>query len=158
MKDIAESLFTSSSQKQNFFLMLVFLLLDFPVGSVVKNISANRGATEVGSIPGLGRSPGGGNGNPLQYSCLERILTGYIHGVKKSQTLSTDIHTHISPSRRLFTFLLSFLMQYYLSKQRILSELSLIRMYVNKDLRLLWLKFMCFNWYWYVYFSQYLSL
>ena len=74
MKDIAESLFTSSSQKQNFFLMLVFLLLDFPVGSVVKNISANRGAAEVGSIPGLGRSPGGGNGNPLQYSCPENPM------------------------------------------------------------------------------------
>ena len=74
MKDIAESLFTSSSQKQNFFLMLVFVLLDFPVGSVVKNISASRGAAEVGSIHGLGRSPGGGNGNPLQYSCLENPM------------------------------------------------------------------------------------
>ena len=37
-------------------------------GSVVKNPPANAG--DVGSIPGSGRSPGGGNGNPLQYSCL----------------------------------------------------------------------------------------
>ena len=36
---------------------------------VVKNLPANAGDT--GSIPGLGRSPGGGHGNPLQYSCLE---------------------------------------------------------------------------------------
>ena len=36
---------------------------------MVKNPSANAG--DSGSIPGLGRSPGGGNGNPLQYSCLE---------------------------------------------------------------------------------------
>ena len=40
----------------------------FPSGSVVKNPPANAG--NVSSIPGLGRSPGGGNGNQLQYSCL----------------------------------------------------------------------------------------
>ena len=44
----------------------------FPGGSVVKNLPANSGdARDVDSIPGLGRSPGVGNGNPLQYSCLE---------------------------------------------------------------------------------------
>ena len=44
----------------------------FPGGTVVKNLPANSGdAGNLGSIPGLGRSPGGGNGNPLQYSCLE---------------------------------------------------------------------------------------
>ena len=43
----------------------------FPAGSVVKNPSANaRDAGEVGLIPGLARSPGGGNGNSLQYFCL----------------------------------------------------------------------------------------
>ena len=41
-------------------------------GSVVKNLPANAG--EVGSILGSGRSPGGGNGNPLQYSCLENSM------------------------------------------------------------------------------------
>ena len=40
----------------------------FPGGSVVKNLPVNAGDT--GSIPGSGRSPGEGNGNPLQYSCL----------------------------------------------------------------------------------------
>ena len=39
------------------------------VALVIKNLSANAG--DVGSIPGSGRSPGGGYGNPLQYSCLE---------------------------------------------------------------------------------------
>ena len=43
-------------------------VLGFPGGSVVKNPPANAGDT--GSIPGLGRSPGEGNGNPLQYSSL----------------------------------------------------------------------------------------
>ena len=43
-------------------------LTGFPGGSVVKNLPANSG--DVGSVPGLERSPGEGNGNMLQYSCL----------------------------------------------------------------------------------------
>ena len=46
-----------------------FAIANFPHGSVVKNPFANAGDT--GSIPGLERSPGEGNGNPFQYSCLE---------------------------------------------------------------------------------------
>ena len=42
--------------------------MDLPGDSVVKNPPAN--ARDMGLIPGLGRSPGGGHGNPLQYSCL----------------------------------------------------------------------------------------
>ena len=53
---------------------------------------------ETGSIPGLGRSPGG-NGNPLQYSCLENPMDrgawwATVHGVTKSQTQLSDINTH----------------------------------------------------------------
>ena len=45
------------------------------VGLVVKNLSANAGAIrDAGLIPGLGRSPGEGHGNPLQYSCLENPM------------------------------------------------------------------------------------
>ena len=47
-------------------------LLGFPGGSLVKNPSATAGDTD--SIPGSGRSPGEGNGNPLQYSCLEHPM------------------------------------------------------------------------------------
>ena len=44
----------------------------FQMALVIKNLPANaRDVRDVGSIPGLGRSPGGGHGNPLQYSCLE---------------------------------------------------------------------------------------
>ena len=56
---------------------------NFPGGSVVKNLPASAGdAEDVGWIPGLGRSPGEGCGNPLQYSCLEDFhrqwsLAGY---------------------------------------------------------------------------------
>ena len=38
---------------------------------VIKNLPANAGRRDVGSVPGLGRSPGGRHGKPLQYSCLE---------------------------------------------------------------------------------------
>ena len=44
----------------------------FPGGSAVKNLPANAG--DMGSIPGSGRSPGEGNGNLLQYSCLENPM------------------------------------------------------------------------------------
>ena len=44
----------------------------FSGDSVVKNLLANAGDT--GSVPGLGRSPGEGNGNPLQYSCLKNLM------------------------------------------------------------------------------------
>ena len=46
--------------------------MGFPGGSVVKNLPANTG--DEGSIPGSGRFPGEGNGNPLQYSCLKNPL------------------------------------------------------------------------------------
>ena len=49
--------------------------MGFPGGSVVKNPSANAGDTrDAGSVSGSGRSPGGGYGNPLQYSCLENPM------------------------------------------------------------------------------------
>ena len=47
-------------------------LWGFPGGSVVENPSANAG--DVSLIPGLGRSPGGGNGNSLQYLCLDNPI------------------------------------------------------------------------------------
>ena len=47
----------------------------FPGGTVVKKLLANAGGTrDMGSIPGLGRSPRQGNGNQLQYSCFERSM------------------------------------------------------------------------------------
>ena len=64
----------------------------FTGGSVVKNPPANAEAiTDVGSIPGLGRSPGGGNGNPLQYSSLENLMNRgawwtRVHGFAKNRT------------------------------------------------------------------------
>ena len=63
--------------------------------------SVSTGDTEdAGSIPGLARCPGGENGNPLQYSCLENPIDrgawqARVHGIAKSQTgLSVRVHTH----------------------------------------------------------------
>ena len=63
----------------------------FPGGSVYKESSCNVGAENLGLIPGLVRSTGEGNGNPLQYSCLgnpheQRSIAATVHGVTKSQT------------------------------------------------------------------------
>ena len=61
----------------------------FPDGSEVKASAHNAG--DLGSIPGSGRFPGEGNGNPLQYSCLENPMDrgawrATVHGVAKSRT------------------------------------------------------------------------
>ena len=55
----------------------------FPGGSARKESTRNEG--DLGLIPGLGRSPGEGNGNPLQYSCLENSMDCMVRGVAKSQ-------------------------------------------------------------------------
>ena len=72
-----------------------------PAALVVKSLSASAGdIRDAGLIPGSGRSPGGGNGNPLQYSCLENLMDrgawqATVHGVTKSQTQLNDLgHTH----------------------------------------------------------------
>ena len=58
---------------------------------VVKNPPANaRDIRDTILIPGSGRSPGGGHGNPLQYSCLENPMDRRVHGVAKSQTRLSD--------------------------------------------------------------------
>ena len=79
-----------------------------------KESTCNAGVTgDAGLIPGLGRSPGGGHGSPLQYSCLGNPMDrgawdAIVHGVTKSQTQLNDLlhrhetyraHTHVTSSR-----------------------------------------------------------
>ena len=69
------------------------LIRGFPGGSEVKASACNAG--DLGSIPGSGRSPGEGNGNPLQYSCLENPMDrgawwATVHRVAKSRTRLSD--------------------------------------------------------------------
>ena len=69
---------------------------------MVKNLPANaEGTRDMGLIPGSGRSPGGGNGNPLEYSCLENPMDrgtwqATVHKVTESD-MTERIHTHIAP-------------------------------------------------------------
>ena len=69
------------------------MFLCFPGGSAGKESACNEG--DLGSIPGLGRSPGEGNGYPLQYSGLENSMDYIIvHGVTKSPTRLGEFHFH----------------------------------------------------------------
>ena len=70
--------------------------VDLSGGPVVKNPPASTGDTgDIGSVSGLGRSPGVGNGNPFQYSCLENSMDkgtwwATVHEAAKSQTQLSD--------------------------------------------------------------------
>ena len=67
---------------------------------MIKNPPANaRDVRDVGLVPGSGRSPGGGHGNPLQYSCLKNPIAregwgARVHRVTKNQTLLKPLSTH----------------------------------------------------------------
>ena len=61
-------------------------------GSAGKELACNVG--DLGSIPGLGRCPGEGKGNPLQYSGLENSMDCIVHRVTKSQIQLNDFHFH----------------------------------------------------------------
>ena len=78
------------------FFGFIHILGVFPDDKVIKNLPANaEDARDAGSIPGLGSSPGAGNGNLLQYSCLENPTDrgawwATVHGVTKSWTRPSD--------------------------------------------------------------------
>ena len=84
---------------EKFIRVIYSFLKGFLGGAVVKNQPASAGnARDVSLILGSGGSPGVGNGNPLQYSCLENSMDRgawwiTIHGVTKSRTRLTHIHT-----------------------------------------------------------------
>ena len=66
------------------------VFLGFPCGSAGNESACNVG--DLGSTPGLGRSPGEGKGHPLQYSDLENSVDFIVHGVAKSQTGLSNLH------------------------------------------------------------------
>ena len=67
-----------------------FAKVGFPCGSAGKESACNVG--DLGSIPGLGRSPGEGKGYPLQYSGLENPMDCIVHGIAKSHTQLSGFH------------------------------------------------------------------
>ena len=77
--------------------MYTFLIWGFPGDSDGKESACN--AEDPGLIPGLGTSPGGGHGNPLQYSCLKNSMDrgpwwATVHGVAKSNMTEQRTYTH----------------------------------------------------------------
>ena len=76
---------------------------------MAKNLPTSVGNTgDVGSIPGLGRSLGEGNGNPLQYSCLENFMDGEPGGIQSmdmTEHAHTQLHTIQSVKRLSFLYL-----------------------------------------------------
>ena len=105
-----------SFTKYFFFLAPCRYVLGFPGGSVVKNLLANAG--DIGdavSIPGLGRSPGGGNGNSLQYSCLgsprdRGTWWDTVHGLAKVSDVSEHrcMHFALNTSLNIICYIISF--------------------------------------------------
>ena len=97
------------------------VLLGFPSGTVVKNLPANAGDTrDAGSILGLRRSPGEGNGNLLQYSCHENTLgrgawQGTVYGLQGVGHKSVTKHTHILFFVAFFSSLLLFSIMLFIS-------------------------------------------
>ena len=74
---------------------------------MVKNLPADeRAGGDEGLIPGLGKSPGGGNGNPLQYSCMENFMDrgswwATVHGGHKESDMTELTHTHSSNNQKM---------------------------------------------------------
>ena len=88
------------SHVEHLFMHILAICMGFPAGSDGKESSCNVG--DLGLIPGSGRSPGGENGNPLQYSCLEnphgqRSPAGYSPwGCKESDVTAQHSTAHMS--------------------------------------------------------------
>ena len=98
---------------------VVFSFLGFPSGSVVNPPVSVGGTREAGSIPGSERPPGGGNGSPLQYSCLENPTDrgawwATVHGSRRGMTGWAYPHTPYTYPLFLL-FIVSFTMQNLLS-------------------------------------------
>ena len=72
----------------------LLLHLGFPWASLVVQLVKNLPAMDLGSIPGLGRSPEEGKGYPLQYPGLENSVECIVHGVTKSQRRISNFHFH----------------------------------------------------------------
>jgi len=101
----------SSQLPQREILLSHFTVGGFPGGATVKSLPANAGDTrDVRSIPGSGRMPGVGNGNPLQYSCLENSMDrgawrAVAHGVAVGHNWVADyVCRHFTVELRKFTF------------------------------------------------------
>ena len=95
-------------------IIVVLHLKGFPNGLAGKESTCNAGySRDMGSIPGSGRSPGVGNGNPFQYSCLGNPMDRRAWGCKAGHDWATHIYTHYtfkSSERQSYKWKWSFLL------------------------------------------------
>ena len=94
VQGIANRLFFKRSLSIWIFKATLLILGCFPGGPAGKESTCNVG--DLDSIPGLGRSPGEGNGYPLQYSGLENSMECIVHGVARSRTWLSNFHVPFS--------------------------------------------------------------
>ena len=85
-------LLNSFMNSTSFLVQSLAFSMGLPYGSTGKESACNVG--DLGSVLGLGRSPGEGKGYPLQYSCLENSMDCIAHGVTESQTRLRDLHLY----------------------------------------------------------------
>ena len=114
------------------------MCLGFPGGSYGKESAYNPG--EEGLIPGSGRSPGGGHGNPLQYSCLENpmvrgVWQATVPGVAELDMTEWLILSKVCLKQWAFKFLISAV--YFFCKQKLYSKVQYIK---SIKARLIWLR------------------
>ena len=91
-------LFTSFGKKKLEQIVRSYICFEIPCGSVAKESACNAG--DLGSIPGLGRSPREGKGYPLQYSGLENSMDYRVHGVTKRWTRLSNFHLYLQTCDR----------------------------------------------------------
>ena len=122
--DLSKGLLKTRMYNMQFFVDVIHYL-GFPGGSVVKNMPADAGDED--SIPGSGRSPEGGNGNPLQYSCLgpheQRSLAGYSPwGHQKVKHNWETEHAHTSSL--LLTLYVGFSTQTFIKEVQVIAPFT----------------------------------
>ena len=102
------------------------LILGFPGGSAGKESACNVGVLVW--IPGLRRSPGEGNGYPLQYSGLENSMDSIVHGITKSQTQLSDFHFTLSKCRLFTKWILEYWSIGFSSKESLCEEVDSLKL------------------------------
>ena len=108
--------------------LLTTVFLGFPCDSAGKESACNAG--DLGLIPGLGRSPGEGNGYPLQDSHLENSMDSIFHGVAKSWTWLRDYHKHCIQKYYLLSYIT---VLRYLSWQCFFSRMFQNSLFIHRN-------------------------
>ena len=98
MSDVGRDLVSHNFFKYIYIYTYVYVYIQ--ISLVAQTVKRLYNAGDLGSIPGLGRSPGEGNGSPLQYYCLENPMDrgawqATVHGVAESQTRLSDFSSHV---------------------------------------------------------------